>query len=115
LYRKLDGEVRSANGRLSRALALFGALNIEQTIEPAQMEAFTQKKASLKEDIDALQAQVVALKATRKETDRHIAIKDLPEDQRFKQLSTHSKHFVDAIKMVAYRAETAMANFLRES
>ena len=115
LYRKLDGEVRSANGRLSRALALFGALNIEQTIEPAQMEAFTQKKASLKEDIDALQTQVAALKAARKETDRHIAIKDLPEDQRFKQLSTHSKHFVDAIKMVAYRAETAMANFLRES
>lgn len=57
----------------------------------------------------------MALKASRKATDRHIAVKDLPDDQRFKQLSTHSKHFVDAIKMVAYRAETAMANFLRES
>jgi len=115
LYRKLDGEVRSANGKLSRSLSLFGALNIEQTIEPAQMEAFIQKKAALKDDIEVLQAQAVALKASRKATDRHIAVKDLPSDQRFKQLSTHSKHFVDAIKMVAYRAETAMANFLRES
>ena len=55
---------------------------------------------------------VLMERTTRKETHRHIAIKDLPEDQRFKQLSTHSKHFVDAIKMVAYRAETEMANFL---
>jgi len=115
LYRKLDAEVRSLNGKLSRALAVFGALNIEQEIEPAQMEVFTQKKAALQEDIETLQANVIELKASRKATDRHIAVKDLPEDQRFKQLSTHSKHFVDAIKMVAYRAETAMANFLRES
>ena len=115
LYRKLDGEVRSANGKLSRSLAVFGALNIEQAIEPAQMEAFTQKKAALQDDIETLQIKVIELKASRKATDRHIAIKDLPQDQRFKQLSTHSKHFVDAIKMVAYRAETAMANFLRES
>ncbi len=114
-YRALDGQVRSANGKLSRPLALFGALNIEQTIEPALMESFTQKKAALKEAVDALQAQLIELKANRKATDRHIAVKDLPEDQRFTQLSTHSKHFVDAIKMVAYRAETAMANFLRES
>jgi hypothetical protein len=31
-YRALDAQVRSANGKLSRSLALFGALNIEQTI-----------------------------------------------------------------------------------
>ena len=114
-YRALDAQVRSVNGKLSRSLAVFGALNIEQTIEPARMEAFTQKKATLKDEVDALQARLVELKANRKATDRHIAVKDLPPDQQFTQLSTHSKHFVDAIKMVAYRAETAMANFLRES
>jgi hypothetical protein len=115
VYRKLDGEVRSANAKLSRALAVFGASSIEQMIEPAQMQTFTQKKAALSEDIEGLQAQVLTLKAKRKSTPRHIALKDLPEDQRFRQLSTHSKHFVDAIKMIAYRAETAMANGLRQS
>jgi hypothetical protein len=114
-YRKLDGEVRSGNGKLSRARAVFGALTLEQEIEPKQMEAFTQKKAALQEDIESLQTRVLELKADRKATPRHIAVKDLPEEQRFKQLSTNSKHFVDAIKMVAYRAETAMANSLRES
>jgi hypothetical protein len=38
----------------------------------------------------------------------------LPEAERFQQLSTHSKHLVDTLKMIAYRAETAMANLLRE-
>ena len=88
---------------------------MEEAIEPKNMESFGQKKANLKDEIDALQAQMIELKANRKATDRHIEVKDLPPDQRFAQLSTNSKHFVDAIKMVAYRAETAMANFLRES
>jgi len=114
-YRTLDGQVRSANSKLSRCMALFGSLNIEQPIEPIHMEVFTQKKAALKEEIDALQFQITTLKAARKATEHHILVKDLPEEQRFTQLSTHSKHFVDAIKMLAYRAETAMANFLRES
>ncbi|NDP41074.1 MAG: hypothetical protein GZ093_20555 [Rhodoferax sp.] len=114
-YRALDGQVRSASGKLSRSMAVFGALNMQQTIEPDHVEAFTQRKAVLKEELDALQANVISLKATRKATERRIKVKDLPEEQRFTQLSTHSKHFVDAIKMLAYRAETAMANFLRES
>lgn len=114
-YRALDSQVRSANGKLSRAMAQFGSLNIEQTIEPAHVEAFTSKKAALKEHIDALNCDVARLKASRKATAHHIEVKDLPEDQRFAQLSTHSKHFIDAIKMISYRAETAMANSLRES
>jgi hypothetical protein len=114
-YRTLDGQVRSANGKLSRTMALFGALSIEQTIEPPHVEAFTAKKAALKDQIDTLQSDIARLKDTRKATARHIEVKDLPQDQRFAQLSTHSKHFVDTIKMVSYRAETAMANFLRES
>ena len=114
-YRALDAQVRSANSKLSRAMAQFGALNIEHTIEPAHVEAFTAKKAALKDHIDALNCDIERLKASRKATAHHIEVKDLPEDQRFAQLSTHSKHFIDAIKMITYRAETAMANSLRES
>ncbi len=36
------------------------------------------------------------------------------QQERFKQLSTQSKHLIDTIKMVAYRAETAMAQMARE-
>src|SRR5262249_5231573 len=55
------------------------------------------------------------LKAQRKATQRHIAYQDLPADARFDRLSTQSKNVVDTIKMLAYRAETAMAQILRQT
>jgi hypothetical protein len=38
----------------------------------------------------------------------------LPEKDRFTRLRTERKHFVDTIKMIAYRAETSLASLLRE-
>ena len=113
-YRQLDGQVRSANGKLSRLMAQFGALNIEAPIEPEKMESFIQKKAALQENIEERQTEISALKETRKQTPRHIKVQDLPEDARFRQLGTRAKQFIDTIKMVAYRAETAMVNSLRQ-
>ncbi len=115
VYRNLDGQVRSTRGKLARVTAQFGALNMDEAIEPAKMEAFATRKAALQEEIGMLREMLATLKADRKETPRHLDVNELPEDQRFAQLSTHSKHFVDAIKMISYRAETAMANSLREA
>ena len=113
-HRRLDGQVRSATGKLHRLLAQFGAITLDATIDPEQVDPFLQKKAALQEEIDLLQQQVQTLKASRKATPRHIPVTKLPEPDRFRQLSTQSKHLIDTIKMVAYRAETAMANLLRE-
>jgi hypothetical protein len=114
-YRQLDGRVKSANGKLSRLLAQFGALNVEQTIEPEQMEPFLAEKAALYEQIELLKADIVKLKADRKATEHYVKIQDLPEAERFRQLGTLSKHFLDTIKIVAYRAESALVNIIRES
>ena len=73
-----------------------------------------QLDAALHEQIEALRQEIRTLKAERKATPGHIKVEDLPEEERFRQLSTQSKHLVDTIKMIAYRAETAMANTLRE-
>jgi hypothetical protein len=113
-YRHLDGQVRSATGKLARHLANFAAITLEQPIEPKHVEPFLQRKATLQEEIETLQRELDTLKAKRKATPHHITIEELPEEARFRQLSTQSKHLVDTIKMIAYRAETAMANSLRE-
>jgi hypothetical protein len=113
-YRRLDGQVHSATGKLNRLLAQFGALNLEDPIEPEAVESFMHRKAALQEAIDQLQQDIQTGKAERKATPRHIPLTELPEPDRFRQLSTQSKHLIDTIKMVAYRAETAMANALRE-
>jgi hypothetical protein len=113
-YRHLDGQVRSATGKLTRRLARFAAMTFEEPIEPEHVEPFVRRKAALQEEIDALQQQLNTLKAKRKETPHHITLEELPEEARFRQLSTHSKQLLDTVKMIAYRAETAMANSLRE-
>ena len=113
-YRHLDGQVRSATGKLTRRLAKFAAMTLEEPIEPKHVEPFVRRKAALQEEIETLQHQLDALKAKRQDTPHHITVDELPEEARFRQLSTHSKHLLDTIKMVAYRAETAMATSLRE-
>ena len=114
-YRDLDGKARSQMGKLNRMRAAFGAMHFEGTLDDKRYDAFEQKKANLKEGIEQQEAIVNTLKKARKETPRHIDVRDLPEDQKFKKLSTQSKHLIDTLKMTAYRAETAMANSLREN
>ena len=48
----------------------------------------------------------------RKNIPYYIELKDMPQEKRYNKLKTESKLFINTIKMIAYRAETAMANIL---
>ena len=113
-YRQLDSTLRSINSKLNRRLAKFGSMNLETEINPRKVEAFEQQKAELLEEITAFQEEVDTLKGNRSETDKHITLAELPEEARFSKLATQKKQLIDTVKMVAYRAETAMVNILRE-
>jgi hypothetical protein len=112
-WRELDGKVRKANATLSRMMAKFGATNMSEEIGDGKMERWIEKKARMQEENENVQKEVDALKAQRKAMQHHITFGELPEDQKFRQLGTQSKQLVDTIKMIAYRAETSMANILR--
>ncbi len=105
-HRALDGQVRKAVGLLRRQTAEYGAINLADAIEPRKVKAFVQGKSDLRDSIAALQSEVADLKAQRKATDKHIAYGALPEAVRFDRLSTQSKHLIDTIQMIAYRAGT---------
>ena len=78
------------------------------------MRVFQQRKGQLREQIELLDAEIVVLRENRKNTQHHIPVRSLPEQDRFTRLRTERKHFIDTIKMIAYRAESSMASFLRE-
>ncbi len=78
------------------------------------VEPFMRRKAALQEEIETLQHALTTRKVSRKEAPHHISVDELPEEVRFRQLNTQSKHLVDTTKMSADRAETALANSLRE-
>jgi len=114
-YREIEGKIKRTAAVLSRKKAEFGSINLAENLDTKNIEKFEKKKATLLDAITANEADLSALKAKRKETKRHITIAELPEDKKFRQLSTHSKHLIDTIKMIAYRAETALVNIARES
>ena len=112
-WRELDGKLRKTTATLSRVLAKFGATNMTEEIEVVKMERWIDQKAQMQEEIEHLQGEVTTLKVARKATAHHVTFAELPSDQKFRQLRTHSKQLVDTIKMISFRAETAMANILR--
>jgi len=114
-YRRLDSQVRSIVGKLNQRRAKFAALSLKDDIEPKRVDAYQTKKADLREEIEQLDQQVAVLKAERKQTKNHITIGELPEEERFDRLSTQSKYLIDTIKMIAYRAESAMANIIHQN
>jgi len=72
-----------------------------------------QKKAESVEAIQAVQAELKRLRAERKATSRKVTIDSLPEALRPTQLLPLNKMLTDTVKMIAYRAETAIVAILR--
>jgi len=113
VYRGLDGKIRSNNGKLARRKAKFGAIVLEGELEKEKVEEYERKKAELQEEISFLDKETDELKTRRKECSRHITFAELPEGEQFSALANDKKQIVDTIKMIAYRAETAMANLIK--
>ncbi len=113
-HRRLDQQVRRERSRLQRLEAQFGAHSLPPQATPEELQSFEQVGGQLREKIQAQTTLLEGLKKQRKETPRKVPLKDLPPAERYRQLCPESKHFIDTIKMIAYRAESALAGELRE-
>jgi hypothetical protein len=112
--RKLDSSIRTLTAQIGRCGAQFAALSLEGALDAAPVVRYQTQKSELKEKIGALRKDLDQLKIERKTTPKHVEIKDLPEPERFQRLLPERKHFIDTIKMIAYRAETSLASVIRE-
>ena len=72
-----------------------------------------QKQAESVEAIQAVRTELDRLRAQRRETPRKVTLDSLPEAQRPTRLLPLNKMLTDTVKMIAYRAETAMVAMLR--
>ncbi len=66
------------------------------------------------EEIDQLESKLATIKTQLRETDRHLLWKDLPEKDRFTRAPAGRKRLLDTVRMIAYRAETALCSLLGE-
>ncbi len=115
LYREADRDVKKLAAQLGRKRCECNEIVLCDDIDPDKVIAYEEKKQAMLEEVREMETTLDELKECRRHTPRHVQFADLPPEDRFKQLGMQSKYFIDTIKMIAYRAETAMANIVRRS
>lgn len=113
-WRELNRRVRSLQAELKRCRERQSSATLNQPLSEPAFRQYAQHQGQLQEKIDQIEPALEDLKKRRKTTPCQIPVKDLPEEERFTRLRTERKQFLDTIKMIAYRAETAMAATVRE-
>jgi hypothetical protein len=112
-WRHLSSQKQSVRAKLAYRQARFAELTLQEDApSPKAHQAWVDKKASLLEEVRAHEQTLADIKANLKETPHHIQWKDLAEAERFNRLLPGRKRLLDAVRMIAYRAETAMVPLL---
>lgn len=113
-YRKLESELKSLNAKLSRQKTLFTNTTLKEESEKGKkLERRIAKKAAIYQEIKDLEAQINTVKDKKLTVERKIPFASLPETEKFSNAINVRKQLMDNIKMIAYRAETAMYNMIK--
>ena len=113
-WRALDKKVRSANTKLQKLRAKFGEITLDDEIREDKVKSYQEKKSQLQEDIIISREELKELKAQRGQTRKRIKFSELEQEEKFKAVYNQRKHFIDTIKLITYRAETALANTIKK-
>jgi len=112
-YRKVNHHLKKLREKISRLEAKFYPLAeqaMDQDID--RLVEITQKQAQYKEALDQLKKQEVELIDTRNQCPPKIKLNEMPEKNRYNKLKTESKLLMNVIKMICYRAESAVASLI---
>ena len=113
-WRELSRRLHSLNSKLTHRRAKYAALDLHPEMDNKKIARWKHQKAELVEEIEQIEHELNQLKAKSKETPKHIDWLDLKKTDKFEKLKVGRKRLIDTIKMIAYRAETAMVNIVRE-
>jgi len=106
-WRAFDKAVTDNRRSIRKLHAKLGAATLHNGGGDIQLQAETLQ------DIQRLEADTADLRIKRRATPRKVPIASLPQDQRPRQLAPLGKMLTDTVKMIAYRAETALVGLLR--
>jgi prepilin-type processing-associated H-X9-DG protein len=113
-WRELTKLKNSVQNKPKYRQARFAEMTIHPKIEEdtKRYRKWVQKKADLLEEIQHFENELNGIKTELKEMPRRIPWENLKENDKFQQLAPGRKHLLDTVKMIGYRAETAMAGML---
>jgi hypothetical protein len=106
-WRTLDKAVKDNVRRIRKLHAQLGAATLQNN------GADIQSRAEHLQDIQRLETDTADLRLQRRNTPKKVTLDSLPENQRPRQLAPLGKMLADTVKMIAYRAETALVGLVR--
>lgn len=110
-WRELNRQRNSVQNKLKHRKVRFAEMTMHPASpeNPSKLKRWEQKKAELLEEIQNFQQELTELKNGLKNTDNHIQWDQLEEPDCFKKPASARKCLMDSVRMIAYRAETAMS------
>lgn len=110
-WRDLERQRRSTQTKLIRRKAAFAEFSIspESELDAKKYQKWLTQKAAALEGVELLENQLQSIKDERSKVLKHVKLADLPESHQFQRLASNRKRLMDTVRMIAYRAETAMA------
>jgi hypothetical protein len=104
--RELEKQIAQKVREVRKQQAQLGRTSLRNDADDIQW------RSDLLDTVQKLQADLDELRAKRAAAPKKVEIQTLPEDQRPRQLAPLNKVLTDAVKMIAYRAETALVGLL---
>ena len=114
-WRELDRQRRSVKSKLTHHQARFAALTLHPQSDEAAQSKWEKRKAELVEAIEQFDHELTGINSQLKTTPSHLDWDKLPETEKFQRLAPSRKQLVDTVKLIAYRAETALAAIVSRS
>jgi hypothetical protein len=112
-HRSLEYRIKKKREKQARIKAkLFAKIedNLAAGIDSVKNEL--RQHGELQDTIAAYERDIQQLREELQMTPRRVRIKDMPEHSRYNKLKSSSKLFMNAVRMIAYRSECAIANAL---
>lgn len=110
-YRKINYQIKKEKEKKQRLQASFMEVLEKDSYTPLDtIAAALDNQSKLVETIEAKQHLIETLITKRQSIDARITLSEMPDDKRYNKLKTESTLFINIIKMICYRAETALAN-----
>ena len=114
-YSNITYRIKKEREKLSRRQAKLFILREgipEKEKQSRAMAGWIQKQTDLLQQIQEVEEEIARLIEERSGIPYKIPLSRMPEQTRYNKLHQESKHLQNIVKMICYRAETAMANLL---
>ncbi|MBM3404641.1 MAG: hypothetical protein FJY10_07090 [Bacteroidetes bacterium] len=112
-YRKLTHQIKKIREKIQRLEARFFPLmqmTMDRDID--DLPVITNRQMEYKEKIDFLKKHEAELLDLRSEIKPRLKVCQMPQQERYNKLKTESKVLMNVIKMISYRAESSVAQWM---